>query len=335
MAAQVIVTRPRVGLLGNPSDGFGGRVIAFTFEDFRCEVRFESADHVTFVRPDGSCGATPRWQDSIDHVDARGLDGGGDLMAAAVQAFDEVMEPGAWNDLPPARVSVTTDIPRQVGLSGSSAIVVGMLRGLMQWCRRVDIDDMTIARVAWRAETDILGIAAGPQDRVIQSHGGVLDMDFGVDPWRVHRIDPKTLPPMLLAWTSFPGQSSGEVHDDVRERFEAGDEEVVAAMSAFPEFARLGAECLASGDADGFRALVDKNFDQRASIWQLATEDLEMVEIGRALGAAVKFCGSGGAVVAVARDEDQLPGLERAYRDAGFATVRPTIESTPAREPAS
>ena len=34
-----------------------------------------------------------------------------------------------------------------------------------------------LALLAWEAETEELGIEAGPQDRVAQAHGGLLDMD--------------------------------------------------------------------------------------------------------------------------------------------------------------
>ena len=41
--------------------------------------------------------------------------------------------------------------------------------------------------------------------------------------------------------------------------------------------------------------------------------------------AAVKFCGSGGGVVAVPESVDDLDVLERVYADAGFAILRPTV----------
>ena len=171
----------------------------------------------------------------------------------------------------------------------------------------------------------MLGIQAGPQDRVVQAHGGVLDMDFATSEWKVTRVDADQLPPMLLAWTRSPGANSGGVHENVKQRFDAGDSDVVGVMDVLPQLASDGAGFLSSGDLDGLRALVNKNFDQRATIWSLGDDDLAMVELGRGQGAAVKFCGSGGAVVAVPNTADGLEGLERMYSDAGFATLRPTV----------
>ena len=78
---------------------------------------------------------------------------------------------------PALRISFESDIPLQVGLAGSSAIVVAALRVLCRWWR-VELPPDELAELALRAESELLGIAAGPQDRVVQSYQGLLDMDF-------------------------------------------------------------------------------------------------------------------------------------------------------------
>ncbi|TMA51877.1 MAG: hypothetical protein E6J76_08790 [Deltaproteobacteria bacterium] len=63
----------------------------------------------------------------------------------------------------------------------------------------------------------------------------------------------------------------------------------------------------------------------RASIWNLTARDHELVAVGRRRGAAVKFCGSGGSVLGVMRDDAEYPALETAYRDAGCSILRPEV----------
>lgn len=81
----------------------------------------------------------------------------------------------------PARcfaLSYRTTIPRQRGLSGSSAIVVGALNCLIRFYGlEGHVPPSDRPGLALRAEEQ-LGIAAGWQDRVIQVHGGLLYMDF-------------------------------------------------------------------------------------------------------------------------------------------------------------
>ena len=70
-----------------------------------------------------------------------------------------------------------SDIPRQVGLAGSSGIIVATLRCLMEF---YDIEIPIEAQPTFvlSVEQEELGITAGLQDRVIQCYEGVIYMDF-------------------------------------------------------------------------------------------------------------------------------------------------------------
>ena len=165
-------------------------------------------------------------------------------------------------------------------------------------------------------------------DRVIQAYGGLLHMDFapprGAHSYR--RLDPALLPPMFVAWDPAPGEMSGVPHADVRRRWERGDPAVREAMATFPRLVDRALGCLECGDREGFLRCVDRNFDTRASIWPCRESDLQMVRVGRACGAAVKFAGSGGAVVGFLRDEAQRAAVEKAYAESGYCCARPRLE---------
>lgn len=82
--------------------------------------------------------------------------------------------------LPPITfaLSYTTNIPRQAGLSGSSALVLATLRCLIEAHSVEDgISAFDLPSLALAVETS-LGIAAGLQDRVVQTFGGCVYMDF-------------------------------------------------------------------------------------------------------------------------------------------------------------
>lgn len=69
-----------------------------------------------------------------------------------------------------------------MGLSGSSAIIVATFRSLLR-CYNLSIDDLNIEKerfpeVILNIEKEELGISAGLQDRVIQTYGGLVHMDF-------------------------------------------------------------------------------------------------------------------------------------------------------------
>src|SRR6476659_6172338 len=168
----------RAALLGNPSDGYGGHVVALTLANFSARVQLEEAPGAEL-----GCGeAAP-------------------LVEAAIGRFPRTCAP--------MRARVETDIPRSVGLGGSSAIVIATLRALSA-LHDEPLDPMTVARLALAAEAEDLGVAAGPQDRVVQAHGGLLSMDFADN--TVERLDPAGLPPLFVAWSAHTAQHSGHVH---------------------------------------------------------------------------------------------------------------------------
>ena len=299
----------RAGLLGNPSDIYGGRVIAFAFENFFAEVTIESSD-------------------------ARDVDPRGGLLAALWARFAEHHLPMGTS--PGFRMRFESSIPRQVGLAGSSAILIAGLRALMERFA-VRIEPIVQAEFALAIETEVLGIVAGPMDRVIQVYEGLRHIDCQ-RPLRaegVRSIPVERLPPAFVAYDPTPGEDSGVVHSPVRERWLRGDPDVRRAIAVFPTIADRGVDCLTAGDARGLMRLLDQNFDTRASIFDISARNLEMVRVGREHGAATGFAGSGGAVVGLVDDAARLSDVEAAYRRAGFEFVRPTLcPERPAREDA-
>lgn len=343
MSSCIASALPRIGILGNPSDGYGGRVLACTFSDFNARVHLRDLDGsvsagVSVRGGDGSEFTASSWAGLLggglrDRASSgrprprAGPRAGAELLAAALRSFElevESIEP----DDPRRRIALSfeTDIPRQVGLSGSSAIVTAALRVLGTHFE-LELSPDTMARAALRAEVELLGIAAGPQDRVVQAHGGLVDMDFASMPkgWKTRPLDPLLLPACYLAWNPSSGESSGVTHNDLRSRFQAGEAKVVDTLAEFRVVAGAGIQALEEGDPEAFRRAVDRNFDLRASILTIGDVDLELVALGRRSGAAVKLCGSGGAVFGVPRDASQLESIETDYRSRGFEFLRPRI----------
>ena len=177
----------RVGLMGNPSDGFYGRTISFLLSNFWVELRLKphynpSDESVKLSLND----ITDPWRFSSlstchQVCQKDGYYGMHRLFLATIKVFKQYCHSKDINLLktPGFTVSYETNIPRQVGLSGSSAFVTGLLRLLMKY---YDIEDVVLkweqANLALAAEQEELGISAGHQDRVIQTFGGCLFMDF-------------------------------------------------------------------------------------------------------------------------------------------------------------
>jgi glucuronokinase len=304
---------PRAGLLGNPSDLYGGRGIGFTFENFRADVE---------LRP---CDVPVRG-------DLFAIEYGGFLPSPFKQAPEWPILRATRQLLPELGVTdhqqgsfsldANCDIPQQLGMSGSSAIIVAALRAVCS-ALGIEAEDARIAELALRVETEVMDIAAGPMDRMIQSHEGLIAMDFAS--MEVERLDANLLPPMAILMDENPGQESGSVHAPVRERWEAGDPEVRSVMAEFRPLVERGLAALKAGDTATLIECVNRNFDLRAQVFPIAQRDRKVIEIARLLGAGSKFCGSGGAILLVHEDDSVLDEICLHVIGEGFQGIRPQV----------
>ena len=143
----------------------------------------------------------------VEDVNVNGYYGGVRLVKATIKRFAEYCRQQGWQlHEQPFSVRYRTNIPRGVGLSGSSAIVVATLRCLLEYYQR-EIPLRVQPSLARSVENDELGIACGYQDRVAQVYGGLVYMDFsqpeaidGYECGSYEWLDASLLPPLYLAY---------------------------------------------------------------------------------------------------------------------------------------
>lgn len=284
----------RAALAGNPSDGFGGRTLALALPAFEARVT---------VEPGGS----------FDAERALAGDGPAALMAAAARRLAHAGRVPATG----FGMHCTSRIPAQVGLAGSSAIVVAALRALSN-AFELGLAPDQVARMALESEVEELGIAAGPQDRVVQAHGGLVSMDFADDDgWQVEPLDPALLPPLYVAWDHASATHSGDYHGQLRRRHAECDPELTRVLEQLAQLAGKARDALLAGDADEFARCVDGSFDARAAMGALEPAHVALVDRARALGASANYAGSGGAVVGTLPPGPAAGELQEAFERSG------------------
>ena len=330
----------RVGLLGNPSDGYGGKVIAFTIRDFGAEVWVQTTREGTgasVTGPTAEAALGTSLDALFDARDADPLPPGTELLLAAWRRFRATALTRGLDVSTDGRalsLHASTTIPRQVGLSGSSALVIACLRALSAHFG-LRLDPFELSELAYAAETEDLGITAGPQDRVVQAYEGLVAMDFQGERSAAAytTLETTLVPPVVLAWTPQVGAPSGVAHGEIRRRFDAGDADVRAALAVFPSLVDEGLEALVAGDAGALARLMDANFEARRSIWPLAKSDLDLIALARAEGCGAKLAGSGGAIVALPRDGDaaRRDAIVQAFEAAGYSACIPDPGPRPTR----
>ncbi len=321
----------RAGLLGNPSDGYYGKTISFVVRNFRARVLLYPSARLE-IRP--SKADTPIFESLDDLYETtrwRGYYGGIRLLQALIVRFmDYCRRHGIRLPHRNFTIEYETNIPMRLGLGGSSAIITAGLRALCLYYG-VDIPLHWQADLIWKTETEELGVPAGPQDRVIQVYEGLVYMDFsrelmeGRGYGQYERLDPGLLPDVYVAYKTSLSEGTEVFHSNVRERWRQGDPQVVEAMRTWAWLAERGRQALLERDYETLDALINRNFDLRAQIYEISDGNMRMIETARRVGASSNFAGSGGAIVGTYRGEKMFSELVRAMEPLGVAVIRPQI----------
>ncbi len=290
----------RYGIVGNPSDIYGGVVVS-------CSVAERATCLLSF---DGRS----RLPEDLT------------LWHAATARFP----------LDGASVSWESDIPRSSGLAGSTALLAATLACVLVARRQApDLESgagrMAFAELLRDVERRETGVVCGYQDAVMTVFGGLQRMSFAgkhpaVEGGPAATMRPLDAPLPFLLVTTGVERLSGSVHGPMRERWLSGDREVVRGMERISRLGELGARALEQGDLAALAEAMAENHAIIASLGGSGAPVDELVgaclECG-AMAAKLAGAGLGGTVIALSED---LDGLERRLRERGYARfARPAV----------
>jgi glucuronokinase len=322
----------RAGLIGNPSDGYYGKTISFVLRNFRTRVQLWESPHFEIIPSHGDLAQFSSLREFVRDQKLHGYYGGMRLIKATIKRFCDYCETHDLSiDLDKSfTCSFDSTIPRLVGLSGSSAIVVAMLRALMKFYD-VTIPLELLPTLTLSVEKDELGIQAGLQDRVIQTYEGIVYMDFAKElittrGYGIYEpLRPPVMPPLYVAFDPDRAEVSDVPHRNLRQLYDQGDKAVHAAMQRYRDITDIAKAALMGGDWETLGRVMDENFDLRRTIMAVAPENLRMVEAARGTGASAKFAGSGGAIVGLYKDGRHYQQLVDALAKLRCTVLRPLI----------
>jgi glucuronokinase len=313
----------RAGLAGNPSDGYGGRALAVTISNFEAWVEIEPSRHMHLESAAGG---------RLELSTPLPAPGGPHRLAiASCRRFFSAALSAGWLAGGPVgtdgfHLRYGSTIPVRVGLAGSSALAIAILRALAARYG-VSIPEPDLPSLALAVETEELGIHGGLMDRVTQAVGGLVYMDLSEDLVRTTgrgRCEPLPagrLPALYVAWIDELAIGSEAVHNDLRQRFDRGEAEVLAVMADLAGLADEARNLILADLAAGLPDLMDANFELRTRLMDVGDGNRRLVEIGRSIGAGVKQTGSG--------EPGRLSALRKAYETAGAGFVVPNLDPEP------
>lgn len=324
------VAYPRAAVIGNPSDGFFGKTIAFPFSNFQVEALLTEREDLVI--------GTAVF-DSLEAFNAAysqtGADPESPLLSATIKRFyQHCIAEGITLHDGGFEITFESTIPREVGLAGSSAIIKAIVSCLLRYYQ-VNIPRELLANLVMEVETRELGIGAGLQDRVVQVFEKPVYMNFdrqlmekqGYGEYQT--LSPDLFQNIYIAYRAEGAESSEVVHNNLGVRYRNGDEKVHAVMTELGSItSAFISELKGGGKPEKLSEYMNRNFDLRQSICAISRNNLEMIEMARALGASAKFTGSGGAIIGIYKSPEMYESLKDAFHKKGIEIFKPTIVST-------
>lgn len=293
MYGPVTATAPgRCGILGNPSDIYGGKVLS-------CSVP---------ARANCTLTASDKW-----------------VLPEDTRLWDACMARYPIEE--PMQVEWQTDVPRSSGLSGSTALLAATLTAVLGYRREEPALNSPAALAAYAElvrdiERNEANIVCGYQDAYMIVHGGLQLMNFAGKhpklPGPAATLTPVEAPLPFLLVTTGVERLSGSVHGPMAERWIAGEQPVVDAIARISELAEPGSELLISGDLGSLAGLMNQNQRLIASVG--GSGDAIDLLVSRcashgALAAKLAGAGMGGTIIALTESPDRL---EAALRGDGY-----------------
>jgi galactokinase/mevalonate kinase-like predicted kinase len=324
---MIHVTAPgRGGIIGNPSDLYGGTVVACTISE-RAEasvshsslLTFDVYGHFQVLREEADLEYLP----DLHYLD----------VAKAVWRYLRKSDLAREGRIDPAatfHVRAGSNIPLQAGCAGSTAILMAILAGVLEHFE-VRMGRHALAELARAVERTELGVHCGYQDQYMLAFGGLNCIDLrgkeDHDPQAPYAsVEPLTgeVPelPFVLANTGLQ-RHSGEYHAAPRQAWEEGDPRRRAGFERVGELGRLGKRALLEQDWERLGALMNENCAIVRDLIGLGEPNEVLIEAALAagaLGAKLSGAGRGGTIIVLHPDPEWMgekllaAGAERLIR---------------------
>ncbi|MDP6779743.1 MAG: hypothetical protein QGI83_23505 [Candidatus Latescibacteria bacterium] len=314
MPGAILCTAPgRAGIIGNPTDMYGGSVVSCSTQE-RAAVVIEPAPCL--------CFEVAGQVHEVSCTEDLALDGGYFDVAKAVIDF---------LNLARARFSLrwACSVPFAAGLSSSAAMIVAILNAILAYQGR-SYNIYYRAEMARHIELHYM-VLCGYQDAHMCTFGGLNYMDFrqkqfyralGEEPYSTMENLGSHMDefPFVLGHTGVR-RSSGIVHRPIRERWLEGDREVVRCYLRIAHLARMGKRALLEKDWELLGELMGENHDIQRDLGGSGPENERLIEAALeagALGAKLAGAGGGGTIIALTHDPAKVA---RALDKAGATRI--------------
>ncbi len=323
----------RIGIIGNPSDGYRGKTISAAINNFCAKVKIEKNKRLIINSDQNQEIVYKSISALLETTGKNGFTPGSELPEAAIKVFyDKFCKKISGLGDSTFFVDWQSNIPVQSGLGGSSAIVTAVLKGMLTFFN-VKISKKEFPNLILDVEQKELEITAGLQDRVAQVYEGITWMDFSRESFVetgtgfYEYLPENLLPPLFLVYREKSIRNSGEIHKNIRKRFDGGDIRIMGVMDELAGCAEEYKNELMKKNYTRMKELMDFNFNLRRLIFPVGEPDIRLINSIRKQGFCAKLAGSHNSIIGIYRSEEEYESLEKFVRAAGAVCEKTDIKS--------
>ena len=215
-------------------------------------------------------------------------------------------------------IEVIPNIPKAMGLGGSAALAVAIIRALSKNFR-LNLKDQAIADLAFKSENIMHGTASGI-DNTLATYGNFIKFKKGTPPLMVN-IAPKEPLPIVIGLTNKAGLTV-EMVGKVRSAWKKDKKMYEHIFNDINELTLQSEEAIKKADFKKLGELMNINHGYLNALQVSSKELEELIEISRtngALGAKLTGGGGGGAMIALCPNNSE--SVAKAINKAGYKTI--------------
>lgn len=223
------------------------------------------------------------------------------------------------------RIEVFPNVPRAMGLGGSAALAVSVIRALDAHFQ-LGLSDDRVNQLAFECEKIAHGTPSG-LDNTLATYGEFMLYRGGDQPER-QVITPKEPLPLVIGMSGIEGLTAKTVAR-VREAWQRNEVLYERLFDEVDQLVDAGLVALSAGDLEALGELMNVN-QGLLNAMQVSTPELEeLIQIARnngAVGAKLTGGGGGGSIIALCPEGSRR--VARAMREAGYSAVEVSVGHT-------
>ncbi|WP_103665241.1 hydroxymethylglutaryl-CoA reductase, degradative [Gracilimonas amylolytica] len=223
-------------------------------------------------------------------------------------------------------IEVFPEVPRAMGMGGSAALAVAIIRALNKHFE-LGLGDDDVRRLSFESEDIVHGGASGI-DNTVSTYGNLIAFQKGTPP-DMQTITLNESIPIVIGLSGVESMTSKMVKQ-VREQAEKYPKWYKQIFNQMDELAIASKAAIESRDLDELGMIMNMNHGFLNILGVSCPEVEELVEIARqngALGAKLTGGGGGGAMIALCDSEKTQKTIQKEMHQAGYDALITEIKS--------